>query len=152
MKRKTNIEKKQSKKKPNKNKKQKTELTLTFLKIICVLFVIVWFFMPNTYIKDGDYITTKLGLLRPFHYFTLYYLIKLYLTRIGFFIYDASKSLIGVAATISLDIIFRIFAYIRSAQLVTKWWVIGLVLTIMYVAIYLLDTVVYDVTFEDTTQ
>lgn len=135
-----------------KNGKQKQEWTLIALKVIAILFIIVWFCMPNTYIKDGEYTVTKLGLLRVFHYVALYYMVRLYLTRIGFFIHDSTKYMIGLSSAISLDIIFRTFGFIRSAQLVTRWWIWGLVLALLYLAIYFLDTVAYDVTFEDTTR
>ncbi|WP_275372478.1 hypothetical protein [Clostridium tertium] len=110
---------------------------------------IVWIFMPNTFILDGDYKLTKLGIIRPFHYIAIYYIIKLFLTRIGFIVHTSTKSLIGFGISIGLEIIFRLLAYVRSGQLVTKWWILGLVALVGAIICYAIDCVAYDVKFED---
>ena len=113
-----------------------------------ILIFIFWFIFPSTYLKDGDYILKYIGFRRPIHYLLLGALIKLLGSRLGYFIHSEQRTLVVTIILLVLEVLFRLFAYIRSSYGVTKFWVIGFILCLACVAIYGIDRLKYDVKFE----
>lgn len=128
---------------------KKTELTLVSMVIAMVITIGLWMIMPNTYVMDGDYIKTSHGYLNLLHYIVFYYMIKIFLTRLGFFIHSANKNLISIGVATLIEVVLKILSFIRKGQGVTKWWVFGLVMVAVYCVIYGIDILLYDVKFED---
>ena len=118
--------------------------------IVClVLIFLFWFIFPSTYLKDGDYIMQYSGFRRPLHYILLIALTKLLGTRLGYFVNSEQRILIVSIVLLVLEVLGRVFAYIRSSYGVTKYWVIGFILCIVCILIYGIDRLKYEVKFEE---
>lgn len=117
-----------------------------------VLNIAFWICLPNTYLKDGMYITTKPGIIYPLHIIMPYYMTKLFLTRYGFFTSSSNRCIVAIGVICGLEIAFRLLGYIRAAHLVTMWWCLGLASICLTLVSYVLDNLLYEVKFEVATK
>lgn len=128
--------------------KKKLELTLVCMLVLIIFLIITWSVLPNTYIRDGEFTVTKIGLMRPIHMIVYYYVIKLYLTRFGYFMNKGNICSIAIAVALVFESAFRILSYIRSGQCVTVWWTLGVISIVLIVAFNYIDDVLYEVKYE----
>lgn len=103
--------------------------------------------MPNTYIKDGDILIRKIGAIRPIHYVTFYYIVKIYLTRFGYF-RSSNSCVIAIAISLIVECGARLLAYIRVGQAITTWWIMGMLMAIFVIALNYIDDLLYEVRYE----
>ena len=132
--------------------KNKIEVPLLFIVIGIIANIVFWLFFPSTYLKDGIYVTTRIGFLYPLHYIMPYYTLKLYLTRYGFFVNSAGKCVAAIGVITLIELILRVLGYIRSAHIVTIWWILGVGSLAVIMIAYTIDNLLYEVKFEITSE